>query len=254
MTPPPTLFDRGEIRALFQPKVALASGALVGARAICFDSPRGLTGAVASLATEIFTQAVQACLDWSLAGIRVPVTVSMPADSLEDDAALVARWARIAAQHGVDPGEIMIELSEFVPTSAALDTIARLRGSGFRLARAFRDPQPGHLTGAVSYPCDEIVIGAHFLYAALDDPREVAALRTMVETARALKLRAVAEGVNGAMHLAVLERVKCEAGQGSCFAVPMKAAQLLAWARERGHEGGARRTYAGRHSPIGSFR
>jgi hypothetical protein len=86
---------------------------------------------------------------------------------------------------------------------------------------------------AMSYlkelPVEELKIDRSFVRDIATDPRDLAIVRSLVRLAHSLSLRVVAEGVESAAALEVLNGLGCDFAQGYGIARPMPQAETAEW-------------------------
>lgn len=235
----------GEFVPFFQPKVDMRTRTLVGAEALIrWQHPgRGLippgafigvmeTEGLIDAATEaVLAGAIRQCRVWRDAGLEVPIAINLSAASLADTG-LADRIARLAADHGVDPKLVMLEVTEsaaMTDVTRSLDTLARLRIKGFGLAIDDYGTGFSSMQQLGRIPFTEMKIDQAFVMNAADHPNLEAMLDTSLALARRLNLKSVAEGVENARDWALLERLGCDVAQGYLIAKPMPGAALPAW-------------------------
>jgi len=78
-------------------------------------------------------------------------------------------------------------------------------------------------------PLAEVKIDRSFVLGMSDDADDAAIVRSMIDLARALGLRVVAEGVEDERTWRLLHEAGCEAAQGWFYARPMPADELTEW-------------------------
>ncbi len=78
-------------------------------------------------------------------------------------------------------------------------------------------------------PLAEVKIDRSFVLGMTTDPDDAAVVGSIIDLARALGLRVVAEGVEDDRHPPAAGRRGCEVGQGWFFARPMPADALATW-------------------------
>ncbi|WP_052340981.1 putative bifunctional diguanylate cyclase/phosphodiesterase [Salinarimonas rosea] len=228
----------------YQPKIDLATGAVVGFEALArWRHPsRGLLapGAFA----EAFEDAEIACA----IGARMARTV----------AADVAAWLA----EGLEPGTVAINLSaaEFgrsdlpqtlfavldearVPrwrlgievtetvflgkrADAVAETLARFAEAGLRIALDDFGTGYASLTHLKQFPVDDIKIDRSFVRDLERDAGDAAIVAAVIGLGRALGLRVVAEGVEDAGQAAMLAAMGCDEAQGYLYARPMPASRV----------------------------
>jgi len=79
---------------------------------------------------------------------------------------------------------------------------------------------------------DELKIDRSFVMRVGRDQRDAAIVQSIVDLARRLGLRVVAEGVEEQQTLELLGRLGCDTSQGYLHARPMPAEEFLAWLGE----------------------
>jgi EAL domain-containing protein (putative c-di-GMP-specific phosphodiesterase class I) len=229
----------------YQPKVALATGALVGVEALVrWQHPtRGLlspdqfvplaerTGAVADLTRWVVNAALAQHRAWRDEGVDLPIAVNLAAANIVD-LNLPGAIAALLEQHGVSGDRLACEISEHTvmadPVRAA-DVLAGLRALGVRLS--LDDFGTGH--SSLSYlkrlPLDEVKIDRSFVSGMTEDENDAVIVRSTIDLARNLGLCVVAEGVESAEIMVELERLRCDIAQGFHLSRPLPARELGDW-------------------------
>ena len=241
--------EAGQLRVLFQPIVDLRSGAPVGFESLVrWAHPAlGLLGPdrflpiaeEVGLVTDIDRWVLEAtCREvgrWaphvdSASVLWISVNCS-DQTFLAGDLAARARGAAEAA--GLDPGQVVLELTEraLVDPDAARTALAAVRGEGLQLC--VDDFGSGYSSLGLLHrlPVDGLKIDRSFV-SDLDGSRTARSLvRGVVQIAADLDLRTVAEGIETEGHLAALRALGCPLGQGYLFSRPVppdEARALLA--------------------------
>ncbi|NCA88949.1 MAG: EAL domain-containing protein, partial [Gammaproteobacteria bacterium] len=84
------------------------------------------------------------------------------------------------------------------------------------------------------FPVDKIKIDRSFVVNLQDDPGDRAIVGAMIQIARSLNLKTIAEGVEEAALAGRLKKMGCDEVQGYLYARPLAAEDLERWWRERG--------------------
>jgi EAL domain-containing protein (putative c-di-GMP-specific phosphodiesterase class I) len=233
----------GELEVHYQPKVALASGALDGVEALVrwrrdgeLVPPEAFLPAVErsplirDLTVVVLETALSDLRRWEQAGLRVGVAVNIAADSLAD-ARLVDDVTAALRRHAVSPARLTLEITEtaMFEHEAAGAVLRRLAGLG--VALSVDDFGTGHSSMARvgSYPFSELKVDRSFVGELTSNPRPVVA--ALIRMSKTLGLRVVAEGVEDDATLAALRALGCDVAQGYLLGRPMPASDLLASAR-----------------------
>jgi EAL domain-containing protein (putative c-di-GMP-specific phosphodiesterase class I) len=144
------------------------------------------------------------------------VAVNISAWTLGD--ADLDRWiAETVHEAGVDPGQVLLEVTEsamMADRTTAVGVLTRLRERGFLIAAD--DFGTGHSSLAYlrSLPLTVLKIDRSFVAEIATDPSALAIVASIVDLARAVGLTVVAEGVETAQHAALLQELGCDAAQG----------------------------------------
>lgn len=235
----------GELTNYYQPKVAVATGEVVGAEALVrWQHPRdGLVfpdrfipvaeahGLIGGLTRAVLKEALAQAKAWQQAGLdwRVAVNVSMDDLAALDFANFVA--AETAAA-GVPPRSLVLEVTEsrlMQKLTTALDVLTRLRLKRFSLS--IDDFGTGHssLVQLRDLPFDQLKIDQGFTHRAWQNDRLHAIFEASLNLANQLGMEVVAEGVEDASDWAFLRSTGCHVAQGYFIARPMPAAALPGW-------------------------
>jgi diguanylate cyclase (GGDEF)-like protein len=229
----------------YQPKVATDTGRTVGVEALVrWQHPtRGLVPPddfipqaeddeiIVHLTDAVLDQALRQHREWRDGGTVLPVAVNIAAGGLHDHA-FPDRVAAALAAHDVAGEMLTLEITEtsIISDPATAKTIlGRLRDLGVRLS--IDDFGTGYSSMAYlqGMPLTELKIDRSFVSAIHESAGDEAIVRAILELGRALGLRVVAEGVENAEALAVLEAMGCPFAQGYYMSRPLPAADLLAW-------------------------
>src|SRR5690606_14996149 len=141
---------RGELTSWVQPQVEFGNGRVVAVEALArlrrsdgqvvrashFVPLLEREGYAQHLTDSMLEQACRWKRRWEGEGLRLNVSVNVSASTLDDPAA-ADHYQQIVQDHGVDPADVMLEITEgSLVTDAArgLGVLARLRLKGFGLA------------------------------------------------------------------------------------------------------------------------
>jgi diguanylate cyclase (GGDEF)-like protein len=237
--------EHGELRLFLQPKLALATGAVVGAEALVrWQHPtRGLvppiqfipfaeqTGFIRTLTLWVFEAAAQAWRELHAEGAALVLSINLSTrDLLDQD--LPAKFETLLLKHRVPAEAFCLEITESAimdDPQRALGTLNRLSGMGFRLS--IDDFGTGHSSFAqlAELPVDELKIDKAFVMNMEHEPKHAKIVQSIIEMAHTLALQVVAEGVENARAWDQLRELHCDQAQGYHMGRPMPCDEFLAW-------------------------
>ena len=237
--------DNGELVNYYQPKVAVASGEVVGVETlvrwrhpvdgIVFpDQFIGLAekfGLIDDLTQVVFTAAVTQAKAWKEAGLALRVAVNVSMDNLAS-LNFLNFVAELTAKIGIAPQDLVLEVTEsrlMEDTRAPLEILTRLRLKRFRLS--IDDFGTGHssLAQLRDIPFDELKIDQGFVHRACSDETLRAMYDASLSLARQLGMEVVAEGVEDRDDWELLLRTGCDLAQGTFISRPMLPTDVPAW-------------------------
>lgn len=232
--------ERQEFFLLYQPKIDLQAGRVTGVEALVrWRHPeRGVIAprefipfAESSACIDQLTQWIgaTACAEaraWDAAGCRLDLAVNVSVRNLHD-AELADQLEAHCLQAGLNPSRVTLELTETSAMRDAgqmLDVLTRLRLKGFRLAIDDFGSGYSSLVQLHRLPFNEIKVDREFVSNCATSAESRSIVRLVVELAHALRMHAVAEGVESAKTLQLLREMGCNEAQGA-FIAPALAAQ-----------------------------
>jgi diguanylate cyclase (GGDEF)-like protein len=234
--------ERGEFVAVFQPKVKLETGELVGAEALArWRRPDGQIvspgrfvpiaeelGLISKLGNSVMRDACFAAAEWNKKGIVSRIAVNVSPHQF-DESDFIAQVYQALDDSGLDPKLLELEITESAAVSDP-DRVARimwpLRNRGVRLA--IDDFGTGHSNFAsiTRLPFDVFKIDQQFIRALNTDPHAPAIVEMILAMAEALGQETVAEGVETKEQADFLVRRNCTIGQGYFYSPPLPAEEF----------------------------
>ncbi len=235
----------GNLVNYYQPKVDLASGAVIGVETLVrwrhpedglvfpdqFIATAEEHGLIDELTHAVLTAALRQARLWQDAGLHLHVAVNVSMDNLGslEFPDFVARAAEMA---GVPLANLVLEVTEsrlMKNPLAALDILTRLRLKHIGLS--IDDFGTGHssLTQLRDIPFDELKVDRGFVHGACRDSSLRALFEASLGMARQLGMKTVAEGVEDRDDWDFLCAARCDMAQGYFIAKPMAAADLAGW-------------------------
>jgi EAL domain-containing protein (putative c-di-GMP-specific phosphodiesterase class I) len=240
---------KGSLSLVYQPKIAIATGRVVGVEALA----RWRHPELGNRDPDTFVQLCEEeprlgawLLEFTLAnaigfaarrrerGEDLEVAVNIHAGAF-DDLDLPERIEALAQAHGVPANRLILELTERSVAQDAvgmLDVATRLRLKGFGLA--IDDFGTGHsgLAQLRRLPFNQIKIDRQFVHGSADSSSKRSVVEASVALARNLGMTSVAEGVQRRAEWELLRQLGCEQMQGYYVARAMSEEGLQAWSTQ----------------------
>lgn len=238
----------GEMFLAYQPIVDLESGAIVGAEALSrWNHPeRGLISPVQFIAIAEDSGMIERLGDWAIESVLVQladwrtrgvvpegfrISVNISKRQLLNPG-LPDRLTQLVMSHGLSPRDLKLEVTETTIVdnrSTVTATLSALREKSFTIM--MDDFGTGHssLSGLQNLPIDELKIDQSFVRHDELDSEVIAITSAIVTLANHLSLKTVAEGIETAEQLALLQTLGCQLGQGYFFAKPADSKAFEAW-------------------------
>jgi EAL domain-containing protein (putative c-di-GMP-specific phosphodiesterase class I)/ActR/RegA family two-component response regulator len=241
-----TALPNGTLHLVYQPRIAMATGRLVGVEALVRwkhpdlgalmpDAFVDICEASESLGAWLldFTlrEALAFAARWSDGGTGLKVSVNVHAGAFAD-VELPNRIEALADSYGVPHERLTLELTERSVVEHAirmLDVATRLRLKHFGLA--VDDFGTGHssLSQLQRLPFSELKIDRSFVNGSAESSTKRSVVEASVSLARNLKMTSVAEGIQQRPEWDLLQSLGCEEMQGYFTARPMSEEGLQAW-------------------------
>jgi diguanylate cyclase (GGDEF)-like protein len=237
-----TAIEQRELTLLYQPKVDLASGRVVGAEALVrwhhpehgpippdeFIPIAESTALIQPLGHFVLETALDQAHRWHHTGISLGLAINLSVRNLLEPT-LVKRVAGLIAQAGVPPGTLTLEITEsgvMTNPEAAIAMLWELRRVGLRLSVDDFGTGYSSLAYLKRLPVDEVKLDKSFVLNMTGDADDAAIVRSTIELAHNLGLQLVAEGVEDQETLDLLAALGCDLVQGYHLARPMPADDL----------------------------
>ncbi|MFL6160652.1 MAG: putative bifunctional diguanylate cyclase/phosphodiesterase [Jatrophihabitantaceae bacterium] len=242
----------------YQPKLDLATGAIVGVEALVrWNHPvLGLispdrfiplaesTGLIEALTPLVLDLALTQCRDVTVDGKPLCVAVNLSARNVSDTE-LPARIAAVLEKAGIPSSQLVLEITEssvMGDPAQTLPVLHALHEMGICLSLDDFGTGYSSLSYLQRLPVSEVKIDRSFVSGlAGDEPVSTRALvSAVIGLGDALGLRIVAEGIEDQATLEELRNMGCDVAQGYFIARPMGHLELSRWLAQHAREGGPR--------------
>jgi len=233
----------GEIYMIYQPKVLVQTGEIVGVEALVRwrDPVKGLippdhfirqcenAGRMSHLTQHALTQSCMAGRAFAEHGMPIPVAVNISA-TLVHEPLIVAMVSEVLRETGFDAQQLTLEITETYRISnfdRAAEVMGDLAALGVKMSMDDFGVGAASLEALQRLPFTELKIDRLFVAAMSDTPKAQAIVRNVLQLGRDLRIVVVAEGVENAATLRSLRDAGCLVAQGFGIARPTSYDEIL---------------------------
>lgn len=232
--------EQNEFVLHYQPQIDLASGTVVGAEALIrWNHPeQGLlppgrfmhvaedSGLIVPMGDWVLREACRQAVEWQQAGLpELVVAVNVSAMQFKRGDLEQSVLQALKAS-GLAPKFLELELTESLliqDTEKVLEAVQRLKAHGLQLSIDDFGTGYSSLSYLKRFDVDTLKIDRSFVSEMAADPNDAVLVRTIIQMARSLNLRTIAEGIEDELQLAFLRLQYCDVGQGYYFSRPLPA-------------------------------
>lgn len=235
--------EKKQFHLVYQPKIDLASGKIVGMEALIrwshpekgMISPMDFipvaeeSGFICQLGEWIIEEACIQNKKWQEMGLGFfVIAINLSVRQLYQPD-LIEGIHLILQESGLSPQYVEFEITEnmMMDTDHTLPMIKELKNLGVRISLDDFGTGYSSLSYLAEFPFDEIKIDRSFLCPHSTNVKDETLVKTMIAMAQQLNLTIVAEGVETAKQLVFLQRNGCDQAQGYFFSPPLSADELI---------------------------
>ncbi len=235
--------ERHELLLHYQPQYDLRSGALTGVEALIrwmhpefglvlpgrFIGVAEESGLIVPIGDWVLNEACRQAVRWQRAGLP-ELTLSVNLSAIQFRRGQVEQSvARALQDSGLAPALLELELTESIliqNVESVLASVRALKQLGVKLAIDDFGTGYSSLSYLKRFDIDRLKIDQSFVRDLATDPDDAAIVRAIIQMARSLNLRTVAEGVETAPIRDQLRDFGCDEAQGYLYARPVPAAEI----------------------------
>lgn len=239
--------EAGEFQLQYQPQIDLARGRVFGAEAMLRWLPRDNPpvppeefipiaeemGVILPIGEWVIEQACLQLRRWHDSGLDCRIAVNVSGVQIfRSDIVDIVRGA--CEKAGIAPSLLQLELTESTlmdDTILLQEIIGSLHALGVTVAIDDFGTGYSSLAYLQRFRVDKLKIDRTFIVDACINEESRAISEAVISIARALRINAIAEGVETAEQLAFIRRAGCEEVQGYYFSEALPADAFLAFAR-----------------------
>lgn len=236
---------QGQLLLHYQPKLDIRDGRVRQAEALLrWQHPQlGMvspgefiplaerTGSIQLLTAWVIEEVMRQLSEWDGRGVWVQVSLNISSEDLLDTG-LPARVGALLVQYRVAPEQLIFEITEsgvMLDPERALEVLHGLRGCGIGLSVDDFGTGYSSLAQLKRMPVQELKIDQSFVRELDDNSEDSVIVRSTIEMSHSLGLKVVAEGVELAPSLSLLQRWHCDTAQGYLISRPLAAEAFEAW-------------------------
>ncbi|WP_040070573.1 putative bifunctional diguanylate cyclase/phosphodiesterase [Pseudomonas batumici] len=235
----------GELLLHYQPKLDIREGRVRQAEALLrwqhpqfgMVSPAEFivlaerTGSIQTLTHWVIEEGMRQLSEWNQRGLHLQLSLNISADDLLGPD-LADRVSSLLKQYQLPAEQLIFEITESAvmrEPEQALKVLQRLRECGISLSVDDFGTGYSSLAHLKRLPVQELKIDQSFVRDLDETSEDAVIVRSTIEMSHNLGLKVVAEGVEYAHSLRLLERWHCDTAQGYLISRPLTAAAFETW-------------------------
>ncbi|KJH75739.1 putative bifunctional diguanylate cyclase/phosphodiesterase [Pseudomonas sp. ES3-33] len=189
------------------------------------------TGSIQVLTNWVINEGMRQLSEWNQRGLCLQLSLNISADDLLSDE-LAARVLALLRNYRLPAEQLIFEITESAvmrEPERALKVLHQLRDCGISLSVDDFGTGYSSLAHLKRLPVQELKIDQSFVRDLDETSEDAVIVRSTIEMSHNLGLKVVAEGVEYAHSLRLLERWHCDTAQGYLISRPLTAAAFEAW-------------------------
>jgi len=232
--------ERGQLSVHYQPQIGLEDGGIVGLEALLrwklpdegFISPATFiplaeqTGLIQPIGAWVLETACAQCKRWQQMGLpAVRIAVNISVQQLENRG-FVRQVADTLRRTGLSPEWLELEVTESVANAGTVnmvDLMSRLKALGVSISIDDFGTEYSSLERLKMLPIDRIKMDMQFVRGIESSDKDRAIAQVIINLAKSLDMRVIAEGVETEAQLDFLSQRMCDEVQGYYYFRPMPA-------------------------------
>jgi EAL domain-containing protein (putative c-di-GMP-specific phosphodiesterase class I) len=245
-----TAISLQQLHLVYQPKMDLASGKVVGCESLlrwCREDGTSVppgefiqlaeeSGLISRLGNQMFHDVCRQAKEWNDKGmLRGPIAVNLTQRQLKEPG-MLDRFIQAIEKNGLQPECFELEITENAIMSdldLAMTLMKRIQDVGIGLAIDDFGTGYSSLGYIKNFPVQTLKLDNLFVDGLPDDSDAIAVAKTVLSLAEGLSLKVVAEGVESEAQREFLKTIGCDMIQGYLLSPPMEAERYQQWLADR---------------------
>lgn len=240
-----TALDNDQFFLVYQPKVGLQTGKILGVEALIRWNHHGReiippcdfipiaeqTGLITALTTTVIRKTLQQIRTWSEKGLPSSASVNLSARDLMDPT-LAGRIQAYVDETQVSPFSLTLEITEGMIVSdpvRARKNIAKLTDCGVRFSIDDFGTGYSSLSYLKELNVNEVKVDRSFVSDMLTNSNSASIVCAIIDLAHHMTLAVVAEGVETKETLDLLRGLSCDEVQGYYISRPLPEEEIARW-------------------------
>jgi EAL domain-containing protein (putative c-di-GMP-specific phosphodiesterase class I) len=238
-----------QLRLVYQPRISLVDGCCTSVEALLrwthptlgpigpaeFIPLAEKTALIRELSQWVAEQAIAQSAVWQRLGARFKVAINVSASDL-DGPSFADHLIELLDVYHLDPQALEVEFTESALMSNPAEVsrqLHRLRSLGIEVAIDDFGTGYSNWTYLRDLPATSVKLDQSFIRNLSEDEKDRRLVRTIIDLAKRLELRVVAEGIETQAVCDLVAEWGCDEGQGYHIARPMEADLLLCWVEDQ---------------------
>lgn len=234
--------EKNEFILMYQPQVLVSENKIIGFESLIrWESPKlgrvsplefipiaEETGLIYPIGKWVIAEACAQNKRWQDQGLpKVSIAINLSSKQFYDRT-LNEQINSILLETGLEPQYLELEITESMTmdVQVALATLNSFRKMGLKIAMDDFGTGYSSLSYLKEFPINHLKIDQSFVKDISVSPTNAAIVNTIIALARNLKISVIAEGVENAEDLKVLQDFECDTVQGYLFGRPVEAIEV----------------------------
>ena len=238
--------QREQLELHYQPQISLHDHSIIGAESLLrwkhpeygnispveFIPIAEENGTILEIGTWVLKTAIKTVKEWMEAGMK-PITIAVNLSAVQFRFIdLDIMITKMLEEYGVDPKYLEIELTESVAMQdpqKAIDIMSKLHEKGIKMSIDDFGTGYSSLSYLKKFNVTKLKIDQSFVRDLNVDEDDKAIVNTIINMAKTLGLKTIAEGVETVPQLEYLKQQGCDEIQGYYFSKPLPLDDFILW-------------------------